>query len=94
VGKDQCLAFTDWYDQMTCGGWMVAKTLTTAVSGNMILNERIDDMVDGKGNVFITTPVMGSFEVIDGKILVWKDYFDTSSVPAYDGPGAIPKASA
>jgi limonene-1,2-epoxide hydrolase len=92
IGKEQCLAFTDWYDQTTGGGWMVAKTLTTAVSGAMVLNERIDDMVDGQGNVFVTTPVMGSFEVKDGKILVWKDYFDTSSVPGYTGPGAIAKA--
>ena len=89
VGKDECLAFADWYDKLSGGGWMVAKTLTTAVSGNMVLNERIDDMVSGDGSISITTPVMGSFEVEDGKILVWRDYFDTSSVPGYDGPGKL-----
>lgn len=89
VGKAECLAFTEWYEQLSGNGWMVARTVASAVSGDTVLNERVDDMVMGTGDLMMRVPVMGSFKVWEGKILVWKDYFDTSSVGDYEGPGAL-----
>ncbi|MDH4145133.1 MAG: nuclear transport factor 2 family protein [Acidimicrobiia bacterium] len=43
-------------------------------SGNMVMNERIDRFVM-KGRE-IGLPVAGVFEVNDGKITFWRDYFD------------------
>jgi limonene-1,2-epoxide hydrolase len=43
--------------------------------GNIVMNERIDRfwMADGTE---ITLRVAGLFEVRDGKVAVWRDYFD------------------
>ncbi|RDI68810.1 limonene-1,2-epoxide hydrolase family protein [Nocardia pseudobrasiliensis] len=42
--------------------------------GAMVLNERTDRFVIGDNKVEL--PVMGAFEVRDGKIVAWRDYFD------------------
>jgi limonene-1,2-epoxide hydrolase len=47
-----------------------------AVAGNVVLTERIDHFVyDGRQ---IDARVMGTFEVAEGKITAWRDYFDAS----------------
>ncbi|HUI48799.1 MAG TPA: limonene-1,2-epoxide hydrolase family protein [Acidimicrobiia bacterium] len=45
-----------------------------AAAGDTVLTERIDIFV--LPNVTIELPVMGTFEVRDGKIAAWRDYFD------------------
>jgi limonene-1,2-epoxide hydrolase len=45
-----------------------------AVSGPMVLTERVDVFVFPNGRIEL--PVMGAFEVRDGKIAAWRDYFD------------------
>jgi limonene-1,2-epoxide hydrolase len=48
-----------------------------AVSGDVVFNERTDRMVvRGKQ---IALPVAGVFEVSDGKITSWRDYFDNGT---------------
>ena len=42
--------------------------------GNVVLTERVDVFVMPNGKVEL--PVMGTFEVRDGKIAAWRDYFD------------------
>jgi limonene-1,2-epoxide hydrolase len=46
--------------------------------GDVVMNERIDRfwMADGKE---IALRVAGLFEVRDGKVAVWRDYFDLAS---------------
>ncbi len=42
--------------------------------GGAVLTERVDKFeIGGK---WIALPVMGSFEIRDGKICAWRDYFD------------------
>jgi limonene-1,2-epoxide hydrolase len=45
-----------------------------AASGSTVLTERVDVFVFPNGRVEL--PVMGAFEVRDGKIAAWRDYFD------------------
>ena len=45
-----------------------------AVNGDVVLNERVD--VFTTGDKVISLPVMGTFEIVDGKIAAWRDYFD------------------
>ena len=45
-----------------------------ASSGNVVLTERVDKMTFGGKRVEL--PVAGVFEVVDGKIKAWRDYFD------------------
>ncbi|OBI87184.1 limonene-1,2-epoxide hydrolase family protein [Mycobacterium asiaticum] len=50
------------------------RLLNIAVNGNVVLTERIDEMVyDGNK---ISARCMGAFEVRDDKITAWRDYFD------------------
>ena len=42
--------------------------------GDVVLTERVDVFV--LPNATIELPVMGTFEVHDGKIAAWRDYFD------------------
>jgi limonene-1,2-epoxide hydrolase len=47
-----------------------------AASGPVVMTERIDVFrLSGKS---FELPVMGTFEVTDGKINAWRDYFDTN----------------
>jgi limonene-1,2-epoxide hydrolase len=51
------------------------RIVNSAAAGNLVINERIDTMVmhDGKRTEM---PVAGVFELRDGKISAWRDYFD------------------
>ena len=53
---------------------MRVKILKSAEAGNVVFTERIDSLVlaDRVGDL----PVTGIFEVDDGKITAWRDYFD------------------
>lgn len=44
------------------------------VDGGIVMNERVDRFTAG-GRI-IELPVMGVFELQDGKIASWRDYFD------------------
>ena len=51
--------------------WQV---LHIAAAGDVVLTERVDGFIgDGKN---VSLPVMGTFEIRDGKIAAWRDYFD------------------
>ncbi len=51
------------------------KVLHTASAGNVVMNERVDIFDLGNGKT-ISLPVAGVFEVNNGKISAWRDYFD------------------
>ncbi|MEW6301642.1 MAG: limonene-1,2-epoxide hydrolase family protein [Thermodesulfobacteriota bacterium] len=50
----------------------------TASSGNVVMNERVETWV--RGNVKIDLPVFGVFELQNGKITHWRDYFDSGTI--------------
>ena len=60
--------------QMTSRGWEVVHQ---AANGNIVLNERVDRFLMGDKEVAVQ--VCGVFEVRDGKIARWRDYFDLAS---------------
>ena len=49
--------------------------------GNLVMNERTDVMRRTDGGR-LELPVMGAFEVRDGRIAAWRDYFDLATVTA------------
>ena len=64
----------------TVQGFMAAATAVQwdmphlAAVGNVVLTERVDKFeVNG---TWVELPVMGTFEVTDGQITAWRDYFD------------------
>lgn len=48
--------------------------LNVAADGDVVLTERLDKFVMGGRDVAL--PVAGVFEIRDGKIAAWRDYFD------------------
>jgi limonene-1,2-epoxide hydrolase len=50
------------------------ETVRVAAAGNFVMNERIDYFSPPNGKPF-GLPVSGAFEVENGKIVAWRDYF-------------------
>jgi limonene-1,2-epoxide hydrolase len=48
-----------------------------AADGDTVLTERLDTFL--MGDKTVTLEVMGAFELRDGKIAAWRDYFDMAS---------------
>ena len=44
-------------------------------AGDTVMNERTDAL-HRKDGVTVELPVMGVFEIVDGHIAAWRDYFD------------------
>ncbi|HJL90049.1 MAG TPA: limonene-1,2-epoxide hydrolase family protein [Acidimicrobiales bacterium] len=45
--------------------------------GNVVVNERLDRFRIGDG--WLELPIAGVFEVVDGRISLWRDYFDMAT---------------
>ena len=57
---------------------IVFDTLNEVSEGDLVLNERVDTFVIGGNETPIK--VMGVFELSDGKISRWRDYFDLAAL--------------
>jgi limonene-1,2-epoxide hydrolase len=60
------------------------RVVNIAASGNVVLTERVDVFVIGDRSIEL--PVMGTFEVVDGRIVAWRDYFDMNQFMAQLAP--------
>ena len=76
VGIDATIAFIEAFFGM-CES-MTIETLHLAVRDNVVLTERIDTF--HVGDIVAPLPVMGTFEIRDGKISAWRDYFDLGQI--------------
>ncbi len=54
------------------------EVLAIAENGNKVLTERIDNFDLASGNK-LSIPVMGTFEIDNGEIKAWRDYFDLAT---------------
>jgi len=59
---------------------MVVDNLAIAAQGNKVLTERVDHLLKADGSEAMAARVMGIFEVENGKITAWRDYFDTAGM--------------
>jgi limonene-1,2-epoxide hydrolase len=66
--RDTIAGFTGMADKM----WF--DVLGIMADGPIVMTERVDHIVMGDRDIAL--PVMGTFEVSDGKITAWRDYFD------------------
>lgn len=71
TGRDTIATFLSNMGPFEPAGFEVKHQLA---SGNVVMNERIDRFT-AAGRV-IELPVMGVFELRDGLIVSWRDYFD------------------
>ncbi|MCW8193452.1 SgcJ/EcaC family oxidoreductase [Proteobacteria bacterium 005FR1] len=65
--------------QQFIAGWTETQWDITniAATGNLVMVERLDRTRTAKGDVDL--PCVGVFEMEDGKIKVWRDYFDLAT---------------
>ncbi len=76
TGRD---AMLDFLKPMLSGdGPVEFEVLRQTATGNMVMNERVDRFHTGSGRQ-VELPVMGVFEVNDGLITFWRDYFDNAT---------------
>jgi len=70
---------------MTALPWEIRNIVA---DGNIVMTERIDNFQ--VGDTRISVPCMGTFELRDGKIAAWRDYWDLkyfeAQLPAKNGP--------
>jgi limonene-1,2-epoxide hydrolase len=78
VGIDATIAFIEGFFAM-CQS-LVIETVHLAVRDDVVLTERIDTFT--MGEKVAALPVMGTFEIRDGKISAWRDYFDLAQITA------------
>jgi limonene-1,2-epoxide hydrolase len=83
VGKDGIKAVLDSFS----GGVdrMEFRVLNISADGPNVLTERVDVFTLSDGRA-IELPVMGTFEVTDGKIGAWRDYFDLNQLMSQLAP--------
>lgn len=85
TGVDQALAIIEKF-QLSAGiTHFAVDTLSIAVEGDRVLTERVDRLLNSKGDPDVTLRVMGIFELADGKITAWRDYFDPSPLKGDNG---------
>lgn len=80
VGAEQVLGilepFVARYDEVD---WVVHRQVATGtLAEGTVLNERTDRF--RAGDHWVELPVAGVFEVRDGLITLWRDYFDLASL--------------
>jgi limonene-1,2-epoxide hydrolase len=72
VGRDAALAAVkfqfDMFEPITF------RLRNLAADGDTVLTERVDEIT--ANGIMAPVPVMGTFEVLDGRIVQWRDYFD------------------
>jgi limonene-1,2-epoxide hydrolase len=70
---------------MAMGGEVGVELRHLVGEGPIVLTERVDHFT-AAGRT-ISLPVMGTFEVRDGRISAWRDYFDLNQFAAQMDPG-------
>jgi limonene-1,2-epoxide hydrolase len=83
-GKDAVRATLDMLLANAEGSeWVVHREVET---GNVVMNERTDRFLIG--GTWMELPVAGVFELRDGKIALWRDYFDLETIMKQMNPPA------
>lgn len=78
TGAEQALGMMNSFSANFGMQTMWVENLHVAAVGDTVLTERIDHVRDGEGRTLMSIRVMGAFEIKDGMIVAWRDYFDTT----------------
>jgi limonene-1,2-epoxide hydrolase len=87
TGPDEAIALNHGFETQFGVASIRVETLAIAAVGNKVLTERIDNMLDAAGNVLLPAAVAGIFEIAEGKITAWRDYFDSAGAMALQAQG-------
>jgi limonene-1,2-epoxide hydrolase len=81
VGKDAIRALLEFF--VPPSSEISFEIVHMASAGDVVLTERIDRFLMGGKDVVL--PVAGTFELRDGKIAAWRDYFDMQAWTSQTG---------
>lgn len=76
TGVDEALAFLAVSEEAAGITHFDVDMLCIVADGGRVLTERVDRLLNAMGEPVATIRLMGIFEVADGKIAAWRDYFD------------------
>jgi limonene-1,2-epoxide hydrolase len=79
TGIDEAIALNARLGETIGVATIRVDTVAVAEAGDKVLTERVDHMVNADGVTFHSAPVMGTFELAGGKIVAWRDYFDSAA---------------
>ncbi len=82
TGPEEALALMAQFEAQLGCVTMVVDNLAIAAQGKKVLTERVDHLLKADGSEAMAARVMGIFEVENGKITAWRDYFDTAGMAA------------
>ena len=78
TGIEAGIAVVDSFEAAMGATSLRVDMLALAEAGNKVLTERIDHLIGADGQPAMSLAVMGIFEVENGRITAWRDYFDTA----------------
>ena len=78
TGIEEGIAVLQSFETAMGAASLKVDMLALAEQGNTVLTERIDHLLGADGQPAMSLAVMGIFEVKDGLICGWRDYFDTA----------------
>jgi limonene-1,2-epoxide hydrolase len=79
-GADEAIGFIDGFDAQMPFEYISVEMLHGAATGNVVLTERIDHLHAADGKILLSIRMMGALEVEGGRIVRWRDYYDTASL--------------
>lgn len=82
TGPEEAIDLAKQFEQRMGIASVAIELKAIAATGNTVLTERIDHLLAADGSEVEGSAVMGTFEVENGKIVAWRDYFDTAAAQA------------
>jgi limonene-1,2-epoxide hydrolase len=82
TGPEQAIELAKRFEQQMGVSSVAIELRAIAATGNKVLTERIDHLLAADGTERWGAGVMGIFEIANGKIVAWRDYFDTAGTHA------------
>lgn len=78
TGPDEAKAFIENFP--LAFDHIAVETLHIAAVGSVVLTERLDHFRDEHGTTLASFRVAGILEIVDDRIVRWREYFDTASL--------------
>lgn len=82
TGIDEAVALLGQFEASYGVQTIRVDMVNIAAAGHVVLSERIDRLIAADGHEIMAIRLMGVFEVENGKIVHWRDYFDTAAIRA------------
>ncbi len=80
TGPAEAVAFLDAFGQQLGFASLTVDMRAIAADGDLVLTERVDHLFDATGRLLVSLRVSGTFELKDGRIRAWRDYFDSAAL--------------